>query len=154
MGEAAPEVYAVDGRYPGETRHRLLGATGSHEGQAGPLSLLGLMTKPARRNASARSRGAEEDRLIFLADALALVPFSETTLRRAISSGELEAWQPNRDGKLLMWRSTLIEWATRRPATGGKELQERVERRPSTRRQRRTRVAPRIPEPISLPDLF
>jgi hypothetical protein len=112
------------------------------------------MAEPARRNASARSRGAGEDRLIFLADALALVPFSETTLRRAISSGELEAWQPIRDGKLLLWRSALIEWATRRPATSGDELQERVERRPSTRRQRRTRGVTPTPEPISLPDLF
>src|SRR5688500_17047811 len=55
---------------------------------------------------------AGADRLIFLADALKLVPFSETTLRSAISKGELEAWQPNADGKLIMWRSTLIAWAT------------------------------------------
>ena len=61
---------------------------------------------------------ADDDRLIFLADAVTLVPFSETTLRRAIARGELQAWQPNRDGKLVMWRSALIEWATRRPAIG------------------------------------
>ena len=45
-----------------------------------------------RGNADAADGG---DRLIFLAEALTLVPFSETTVRRAISRGELEAWQPH-----------------------------------------------------------
>ena len=35
-----------------------------------------------------------DDRLMSLSEAVALVPFSETTLRRAIARGELEAWQP------------------------------------------------------------
>src|SRR5215207_4458211 len=60
-----------------------------------------------------------DDRLLSLCEAVALVPFSETTLRRAIGRGELEAWQPN-SGKLVMWRSALFEWATRRPASGGR----------------------------------
>ena len=72
---------------------------------------------------------ADGDRLIFLADAVTLVPFSETTLRRAIARGELQAWQPNRDGKLVMWRSALIEWATRRPATDREESEKHRERR-------------------------
>jgi hypothetical protein len=97
-----------------------------------------------------------DDRLIFLVEALTLVPFSETTLRRAIAIGELEAWQPNRDGKLVMWRSTLIAWATRRPAIDRQEPNERRERRPpgpSSRRQRRTAGASQTPDPITLPDL-
>jgi hypothetical protein len=60
--------------------------------------------------------GTGEVRLICLTGAVGLVPFSETTLRQAIISGELEAWQPNGNGKLVMWRSSLIAWATRRPA--------------------------------------
>jgi hypothetical protein len=84
---------------------------------------------------SHRHGDASEDRLIFLAEALTLVPFSETTLRRAIAKGELEAWRPNRDGKLIMWRNE------RRPP------------RPSSRRQRRTADAPQTPDPITLPDL-
>jgi hypothetical protein len=100
-------------------------------------------------------RKPEEDRLIFLAEAVALVPFSETTLRRAISRGELEAWQPNPDGKLVMWRSTLIEWATRRPAMGresGQSAERRFTRSASASR-RRTRAAAQTPDPITLPDL-
>ena len=99
---------------------------------------------------------AGADRLIFLADALKLVPFSETTLRRAISKGELEAWQPNADGKLIMWRSTLISWATRRPAPGRQEPSARHDRRtasPSTRQPRRTAGTALPPDPILLPDL-
>lgn len=96
------------------------------------------------------------DRLIFLADALDLVPFSETTLRRAISKGELEAWQPNADGKLIMWRSTLIAWATRRPAPGRHEPSARSERlaaKPPARHQRGL-PGPALPSnPILLPDL-
>jgi hypothetical protein len=96
----------------------------------------------------------EEDRLIFLAEAVALVPFSETTLRRAIRSGELEAWQPNPDGKLVMWRSTLIEWATRRPAMGREESEQSTERRLTrSGSRRRTRAAPQTPDPITLLDL-
>jgi hypothetical protein len=105
---------------------------------------------------SHRHGDASEDRLIFLAEALTLVPFSETTLRRAIAKGELEAWRPNRDGKLIMWRNTLIAWATRRPATDDQEPNMRNERRPprpSSRRQRRTADAPQTPDPITLPDL-
>jgi hypothetical protein len=60
--------------------------------------------------------GTGDDRLICLSEAVVLVPFSETTLRRAIVRGELVAWQPNGNGKLVMWRSALIAWATRRPA--------------------------------------
>jgi hypothetical protein len=60
---------------------------------------------------------AADDVLICLSDAVALVPFSETTLRRAIARGELEAWQPAGNGKLVMWHSALIAWVTRRPAT-------------------------------------
>ena len=48
-------------------------------------------------NARAGSK-AGDDRLIFLSDAVGLVPFSEPTLRRAILGGELEAWQPNGNG--------------------------------------------------------
>jgi hypothetical protein len=106
---------------------------------------------------SHRDRSATgDDRLIFLAEALTLVPFSETTLRRAIAKGELEAWQPNRDGKLVMWHSTLIAWATRRPATDHEEANKGRERRPprpSSRRERRTAGASQTPDPITLPDL-
>ncbi len=94
------------------------------------------------------------DRLMSLSEAVALVPFSETTLRRAIARGELEAWQPN-SGKLVMWRSALIEWATRRPAKGGGESAERTDRRPrrsTTRRARRGREVPQSPDPITIPD--
>jgi hypothetical protein len=96
---------------------------------------------------------APDDRLIFLADALALVPFSETTLRRAIARGELEAWQPNRDGKLVMWRSALIEWATRRPATDRQQPQTRRQRRPSSRARRRAGGSTQAPDPITLPEI-
>jgi hypothetical protein len=96
-----------------------------------------------------------DDQLICLSEAVALVPFSETTLRRAIARGELEAWQPN-SGKLVMWRSALFEWATRRPANGGGESAERNERRlerTTSRRSRRGREVPQSPDPITLPDL-
>jgi hypothetical protein len=95
----------------------------------------------------------ETDRLIFLSEALDLVPFSETTLRRAISRGDLEAWQPSRDGKLVMWRSALVEWATRRPATVYGPHHD--ERPPETaiRRARRPRPGRGTPEPIRLSDL-
>ena len=99
---------------------------------------------------------ADDDRLIFLADAVTLVPFSETTLRRAIARGELQAWQPNRDGKLVMWRSALIEWATRRPATDREESETHRERRlagASSRRERRNARPTQAPDPISLLDL-
>jgi hypothetical protein len=95
----------------------------------------------------------EPDRLIFLAEALELVPFSETTLRRAINGGDLEAWQPNRDGKLVMWRSALVEWATRRPAVDRLAGSDGRTRGTSPGPARRTRGAARTPEPISLPDL-
>jgi hypothetical protein len=98
--------------------------------------------------------GAGEDRLIFLAEALTLVPFSESTLRRAIANGELEAWRPNRDGKLVMWRNTLIAWATRRPAFDDQESDIRGQRRsPRSPSRRRTADATRIPDPITLRDL-
>jgi|SRR5215207_11749722 hypothetical protein len=96
-----------------------------------------------------------DDRLLSLSEAVALVPFSETTLRRAIGRGELEAWQPN-SGKLVMWRSALFEWATRRPASGGAEPAERKERRPkrtTSRRPRRGSDVSQAPDPITLPDL-
>jgi hypothetical protein len=97
------------------------------------------------------------DRLIFLAEALTLVPFSETTLRRAISRGELEAWQPHDDGKLVLWRNSLIEWATRRPAGDRTESVRGPKSRstkPAARRPRRA-VAAAIqrPDPISLADV-
>src|SRR3954447_12630615 len=95
-----------------------------------------------------------DDRLMSLSEAVALVPFSETTLRRAIARGELEAWQPN-SGKLVMWRSALFEWATRRPASGAGESAERNERRPkriTSRRPRRGSEVPQSPDPIRLPD--
>jgi hypothetical protein len=96
-----------------------------------------------------------DDRLMSLSEAVALVPFSETTLRRAIARGELEAWQPN-SGKLVMWRSALFEWATRRPAKGDAESAQRNQRRskrPTSRRPRRGRGVPQSPDPITLPDL-
>jgi hypothetical protein len=105
---------------------------------------------------SQRDSDATEDRLIFLAEALTLVPFSETTLRRAIARGELEAWRPNRDGKLVMWCGTLIDWATRRPATDKRQPDTRNERRPtrsSSRRARRRADISRTPDPITLPDV-
>jgi hypothetical protein len=98
---------------------------------------------------------AGDDRLMSLSEAVALVPFSETTLRRAIARGELEAWQPN-SGKLVMWQSALFEWATRRPANGGAEPAERKKRRPkrtTCRRPRRGSDVPQAPDPITLPDL-
>src|SRR5215207_8565461 len=94
------------------------------------------------------------DRLIFLADALDLVPFSETTLRRAISKGELEAWQPNADGKLIMWRSTLIAWATRRPAPADTSRRRALSawRRNHPARHQRGLPGPALPpNPILLP---
>lgn len=104
---------------------------------------------------SDRHCGDEGDRLISLADALSLVPFSETTLRRAIAKGELEAWQPSRDGKLVMWRSTLFAWVTRRPARGEEQANDRAERRParsSSRRRPRRSGASQVPPPITLPE--
>jgi hypothetical protein len=97
--------------------------------------------------------GTGEDRLICLSDAVCLVPFSETTLRRAIVSGELEAWQPNGNGKLVMWRSSLIMWATRRPAQDRPACDAPRDRRPASPRRRRTVGATETPEPIALPDL-
>jgi len=95
-----------------------------------------------------------EDRLIFLAEALTVVPFSESTLRRAIASGELEAWRPNRDGKLVMWRNTLIAWATRRPAVKDQEPDARRQRRsPRPPSRRRRADATRVPDPIKLRDV-
>lgn len=98
---------------------------------------------------------AGDDRLLFLADALAVVPFSETTLRRAIARGELQAWQPNRDGKLVMWRSTLIEWATRRPAMDREQPERRREHEPtnSSRGSRRLTRPSQAPDRITLSDL-
>jgi hypothetical protein len=98
-------------------------------------------------------RDTGEDQLICLSDAVSLVPFSETTLRRAIVRGELEAWQPNGNGKLVMWRSSLIAWATRRPAHDRRTSDAAHDRRPSSRRERRTAGAGVTPEPITLPDL-
>lgn len=97
--------------------------------------------------------GTGEDRLICLSDVVGLVPFSETTLRRAIVSGELEAWQPNGNGKLVMWRSSLIAWATRRPAHDRQTSDATRDRRPSSRRQRLRAGGGEAPEPIILPDL-
>jgi hypothetical protein len=97
--------------------------------------------------------GTGEDRLICLSDAVGLVPFSETTLRRAIVRGELEAWQPNGNGKLVMWRSALIAWATRRPAHDRQTSDAPRDSRLSSRRERRTAGTRAIPEPITLPDL-
>ena len=97
--------------------------------------------------------GTGEDRLICLSDAISLVPFSETTLRRAIVRGELEAWQPNGNGKLVMWRGSLIAWATRRPAHDRETSDASRDRRPSSRRQRRTAGSTETPEPITLPGL-
>jgi hypothetical protein len=94
-----------------------------------------------------------EDRLICLSDAVDLVPFSETTLRRAIVRGELEAWQPNGNGKLVMWRSSLIAWDTRRPAHDRRTSHAPHDRRPSSRRQRRTSGARQTPDPITPADL-
>ena len=105
------------------------------------------------RSAQTTPATPNEDRLIFLADALDLVPFSETTLRRAISRGELEAWQPKTDGKLVIWRSALLEWATRRPANGAKEPAERRAPRSARRGRPHGRTVPRTPDPIRLPDL-
>jgi hypothetical protein len=97
--------------------------------------------------------GTGEDRLICLSDAVGLVPFSETTLRRAIVRGELEAWQPNGNGKLVMWRSALIAWATRRPAHDRQTSDTPRDCRLSSRRERRTAGTRATPEPITLPDL-
>ena len=96
---------------------------------------------------------AADDVLICLSDAVALVPFSETTLRRAIARGELEAWQPAGNGKLVMWHSALIAWVTRRPATERVERVERRDRRVSSRAQRRIAATTQTPEPITLSDL-
>ena len=106
-----------------------------------------------RDNAGAADGG---DRLIFLAEALTLVPFSETTVRRAISRGELEAWQPHDDGKLVLWRNSLIEWATRRPAGGRTESARDTKSRstkPAARRPRRAVAAIQRPDPIRLADV-
>lgn len=97
-----------------------------------------------------------DDRLIFLTEALTLVPFSETTLRRAITRGELEAWQPHDDGKLVLWRSSLIEWATRRPAGNRSETagsSKSPSTTPAARRPRRAITAMQRPDPIRLADV-
>jgi hypothetical protein len=99
------------------------------------------------------SPGTGDDRLICLSEAVGLVLFSETTLRRAIVRCELEAWQPNGNGKLVMWRSALIAWATRRPAHDRQTSDAPRDRQPSSRRQRRTPRARQTPKPIALPDL-
>ena len=96
---------------------------------------------------------AADDLLICLSEAVALVPFSETTLRRAIARGELEAWQPTGNGKLVLWRSALIAWATQRPAGKHSPDETRRERRLPSRRQRRPATARPALEPITLPDL-
>jgi hypothetical protein len=93
------------------------------------------------------------DLLIGLSEAVTLVPFSETTLRRAIARGELEAWQPTDNGKLVLWRSALIAWATQRPAGKHSHDENRRERRLPSRRQRRTANATPALEPITLSDL-
>lgn len=106
-----------------------------------------------RGNAGATDAG---DRLIVLAEALTLVPFSETTLRRAIRKGELEAWQPHDDGKLVLWRSSLIEWATRRPAGDRTESTGRSNPRSTklaVRRPRRALTAIQRPDPIRITDV-
>lgn len=106
-----------------------------------------------RGNAEATDVG---DRLIFLAEALTLVPFSETTLRRAIRRGELEAWQPHDDGKLVLRRNSLIEWATRRPARDPTESAGHAKPRstkPAARRPRRAVAAIERPDPIRLADV-
>jgi len=102
-----------------------------------------------------QSSDAVDDRLIFLAEALALVPFSEATLRRAIARGELEAWQPSREGKLVMWRSALVDWATRRPAAARQQREGTPDRRPAKpeRGRRGTARATEVPDPITLADL-
>jgi hypothetical protein len=111
---------------------------------------------------SQRDGTTNEDRLIFLAEALALVPFSETTLRRAIAKGELEAWRVNRNGKLVIWRNAVIAWATRQPASNAAERGERSERserserrtsRPVSRRLRRRAKASQAPDPIEISNL-
>jgi hypothetical protein len=94
------------------------------------------------------------DRLISLSDAVALVPFSETTLRRVIARGELEAWQPNGNGKLVLWQSALIAWATRRPATEQADREPRRDRRLPSRGQGRVTGAAPAPSPIVLSDLI
>jgi hypothetical protein len=90
-----------------------------------------------------------DDRLIIVAVVPPLVPFSETTPRRAIARGELKASQPNRDGKLVIWRSMLIAWATGPAATDHHEPNNRRKLRPprpSSRRQRRTDVTDTRPD--------
>src|SRR3954451_16989450 len=102
-----------------------------------------------------RNSRSGDDRLMSLAEAVALVPFSETTLRRTIARDELEAWQPN-SGKLVMWRSALFAWVTRRPAKGGGESAQRNEPRPKRTTPRcpsRGREVPQSPDPITLPDV-
>ena len=81
---------------------------------------------------------------------------SETTLRRAISSGELEAWQPHDDGNLVLWRNSLIEWATRRPAGDRSEAARSSKSRstkPAAHRPHRTVAAIQRPDPIRLADV-
>lgn len=104
------------------------------------------MTERARASAA-------NDLLIGLSEAVTLVPFSETTLRRAIARGELEAWQPTGNGKLVLWRSGLIAWATQRPAGKQSHLENRRERRLPSRRQRRTATSTATLDPITLSDL-
>jgi hypothetical protein len=117
------------------------------------MSAPGNGSRVERGNAGASDAG---DRLIFLAEALTLVPFSETTLRRAISRGELEAWQPHDDGKLVLWRNSLIEWATRRPAGDRTESAGRSKSlwsKPAARRPRRAAAGIQRPDPIRLADV-
>ena len=117
------------------------------------MSAPGNGSRVERGNAGAPDAG---DQLIFLAEALTLVPFSETTLRRAISRGELEAWQPHDDGKLVLWRSSLIEWATRRPAgdpTQSAGRSKSMSSKPAARRPRRAAAGIQRPDPIRLADV-
>src|SRR4051794_20868772 len=118
-----------------------------------------VMSAPSDRSGVKRGNaGAADaaDRLIFLSEALTIVPFSETTLRRAISRGELEAWQPHDDGKLVLWRNSLIEWATGRPAADRTETDRRSKSpssKPATRRPRRAAAGIQRPDPIRVADL-
>jgi hypothetical protein len=117
------------------------------------MSASGNGSRVERGNAGAPDAA---DQLIFLAEALTLVPFSETTLRRAISSGELEAWQPHDDGKLVLWQSSLIEWATRRPAgdpTQSAGRSKSMSSKSAARRPRRAAAGIQRPDPIRLADV-
>lgn len=72
------------------------------------------------------------------------------------SRGELEAWQPHDDGKLVLWRNSLIEWVTRRPAGDRTDSAGRSKSRSTksaTRRPRRAAAAIQRPDPIRLADV-